>query len=51
MIYDYFICNIRLHQGDNLSPVCLLTILLKKISTAYGGLNIAQSWYPSLMNS
>ena len=28
---------------------CLLTILL--VSTAYGGLNIAQSCYPSLINS
>ena len=54
MIFDYFMCNIGVRQGDNLSPVlCALFIndFTEYVSTAYGGLNIAQSCYPSLMNS
>ena len=49
MISDYCMC-----QGDNLSPVLfdlLINDFTEYVSNAYGGLNIAQSCYPSLMNS
>ena len=54
MISDYFMCNIGVRQGDNLSPVhfaLFINDFTEYVSTAYGGLNIAQSCYPSLMNS
>ena len=54
MISDYLMCNMGVHQGDNLSPVLFALFInnfTKYVSTAYGGLNIAQSCYPSLMNS
>ena len=54
MISDYIMCNIGVRQGDNLSPVpfaLFINEFNEYISTAYGGLNIAQSCYPSLINS
>ena len=54
MISDYFMCNIGVRQGDNLSPVFFTLFIndfTEYVSTAYGGLNIAQSCYPSLINS
>ena len=54
MISDYCMCNIGLRQGDNLSPVLFALFIndfTEYVSTAYGGLNIAQSCCPSLMNS
>ena len=54
MISDYCMCNIRVRQGDNISPVLFVLFIndfTKYVGTAYGGLNIAQSCYPSLMNS
>ena len=54
MISDYFMCNIGVRQGDNLSPglfALFINDFTKYDSTAHGGLNIAQSCYPSLMNS
>ena len=50
MISDYFMCNIGVRQGDNLSPVLFALFIndfTEYVSTAYG----AQSCYPSLMNS
>ena len=49
MISDYFMC-----QGDNLSPVhfaLFINYFTEYVSTAYRGLNIDQSCYPSLINS
>ena len=46
-------CNIGVHQGDNLSPLLFALFIndfTKYVSTAYGGMNIAQSCYPSLIN-
>ena len=46
-------CNIGVRQGD-LSPVLFALFIndfTEHVSTAYGGLNIAQSCYPSLINS
>ena len=54
MISDYFMCNIGVRQGDNLSPVLFALFIndfTEYVSNAYGGLNIAQLCYPSLMNS
>ena len=54
MIYDYCMCNIGVRQGDNLSPVLFVLFInnfTEYVSTAYGGLTIAQSCYPSLINS
>ena len=53
MTSDYLMCNIGVHQGDNLSPVpfaLFITYFTEYVSTAYGGLNLAQSCYPSLIN-
>ena len=47
-------CNIGVRQGDNLSPVLsalFISDFTKYVSYAYGGLNIAQSCYPSPMNN
>ena len=55
MISDYCMCYIGVPQGDNLSPVLFAPFInndfTEYVSTAYGGLNIAQSCYPSLINS
>ena len=54
MMSDYFMCNIGVRQGDNLSPVLFALFIndfTEYVGTAYGGLNIAQSCYPSLINS
>ena len=54
MISDYCMCNIGVGQGDNLSTVpfaLFINDFTEYVSTAYGGLNIAQSCYPSLINS
>ena len=54
MISDYCMGNIGVRQGDNLSPVLFALFIndfSEYVSTAYGGLNIAQSCYPSLMNN
>ena len=54
MISDYCMCNIGVRQGDNLSPVLFVLFInnfTEYVSTAYGGLTIAQSCYPSLINS
>ena len=54
MISDYFMCNIGVRQGDNLYPVLFALFIndfTEYVYTAYGGLNIAQSCYPSLINS
>ena len=44
MISDYFMCNVGVRQGDNLSQV-LFSLFINEfteyVSTAYGGLNIA----------
>ena len=40
VIYDYFMCNIGIRQGDNLSPVLFALFIndfTKYVSTAYGG--------------
>ena len=53
MVSDYFMCSIGVRQGDNLSTGLLAMFIndfTKYVSTAYGGLNIAQSCYPSVMN-
>ena len=55
LIVDFF--NIVLSTGyvpTDLSPVLFAPFIndfTQYVSTAYGGLNIAQSCYPSLMNS
>ena len=54
MISDYFMYNIGVRQGDNLSPVLFALFIndfTEYVNTTYGGLNIAQSSYPSLINS
>ena len=54
MISDYFMCNIGVRQGDNLSPVLFVLFIndfTEYVSIAYGGLNIAQACYPSRINS
>ena len=54
MTSDYCMCNIGVRHGDNLSPVLFVLFIndfTEYVSTAYGGLNIAQSCYPSLINS
>ena len=54
MISDYFMCNIGVRQGDNLSPILFALFIndfTEYVSTAYGGLNIALSCYLSLINS
>ena len=53
MISDYSMCNIGVHQGDNLYPVLFALFIndfTKYVSTGYGVLNIVQSDYSSLMN-
>ena len=47
-------CNIGVRQGDNLSPVLFALFIndfTEYVGTAYGGLNITQLCYPSLINS
>ena len=54
MISDYCMCNIGVRQGDNLSLVLFVLFIndfTEYVSTAYEGLNIAQSCYPALINS
>ena len=54
MISDYFMCNIWVRQGDNSSPVLFALFIndfTEYVSTAYEGLNIAQSCYAFLINS
>ena len=47
-------CNIGVRQGDNLSQVLFVLFIndfIEYVIIAYGGLNIAHSCYPSLINS
>ena len=51
MISEYFLCNIGVSQCDTLSPLLFALFINdfnQYISTAYRGLNIVQSCYPSL---
>ena len=50
MISDYFMCNIGVRHGVNLYPVLFALFIndfTEYVSTAYEGLNIAQSYYLS----
>ena len=54
MKYYFCMCNIGVRQGDNLSPILYAPFIndfTKYVSTAYGSLNIALSYYPSPMNN
>ena len=51
MISEYFLCTIGIRQGDTLSSLLFALFINdfnQYISTAYRGLNIVQSCYPSL---
>ena len=54
MISDYFMCNIGVRQGDNLSPVIFALFINdfnNYVSTTDACLNIVQSCCSSLINS
>ena len=49
----YFVCNVGVRQGDNMSPslfALFINDIFHYISQSYKGLNISRTCYPSLSN-